>query len=86
MLLADGSRSISDLAVLRDQPTPFGPAALTATAWGFWVLGRGPVGAVRSGRWGRALRDQLAVTESAERHPQRVRRGDDQGSRLLLLS
>jgi hypothetical protein len=82
MLLADGSRSISDLAVLRDQPTPFGPAALTATVWG--VLGSSA--AARSGRRGRALRDQLAVTESAERHPQRVGRGDDQGSGLLLLS
>ena len=49
MLLAVGSRSISDLAVLRDQPTPFGPAALTATAWG--VLGSSA--AARSGRCGR---------------------------------
>jgi Transposase DDE domain group 1 len=33
VLLADGGRSISDLAVLRDQPTLFGPVASTATAW-----------------------------------------------------
>jgi hypothetical protein len=31
--LADGGRSISDLAVLRDQPVLFGPVASTATAW-----------------------------------------------------
>jgi Transposase DDE domain group 1 len=33
VLLADGGRSISDLGVLRDQPTLFGPVASTATAW-----------------------------------------------------
>src|SRR3954471_4511275 len=33
VLLADGGRSISDLAVLRDQPGLFGPVASTATAW-----------------------------------------------------
>jgi hypothetical protein len=33
VLLADGGRSISDLAVLRDQPVLFGPVASTATAW-----------------------------------------------------
>jgi Transposase DDE domain group 1 len=33
VLLADGGRSISDLAVLRDQPTLFGSVASTATAW-----------------------------------------------------
>jgi hypothetical protein len=33
VLLADGGRCISDLAVLRDQPTLFGPVASTATAW-----------------------------------------------------
>jgi hypothetical protein len=33
VLLADGGRSISDLAVLRDQPTLFGPVASTTTAW-----------------------------------------------------
>ena len=33
VLLADGGRSISDLAVLRDQPRLFGPVASTATAW-----------------------------------------------------
>ncbi len=33
VLLADGGRSISDLAVLRDQPMLFGPVASTATAW-----------------------------------------------------
>jgi hypothetical protein len=33
VLLADGGRSISDLAVLRDQSTLFGPVASTATAW-----------------------------------------------------
>jgi hypothetical protein len=33
VLLADGGQSISDLAVLRDQPDLFGPVASTATAW-----------------------------------------------------
>jgi hypothetical protein len=33
VLLAAGGRSISDLAVLRDQPVLFGPVASTATAW-----------------------------------------------------
>ena len=32
-MLADGGEAISDLAVLRDQPTVFGPVASTATAW-----------------------------------------------------
>jgi len=31
--VADGARSISDLAALRDQPDIFGPVASTATAW-----------------------------------------------------
>jgi hypothetical protein len=31
--IADGARSISDLASLRDQPCLFGPVASTATAW-----------------------------------------------------
>lgn len=31
--IADGARAISDLAVLRDQPSLFGPVASTATAW-----------------------------------------------------
>ena len=33
VLLADGGRTISDLAVLRDQRALFGPVASTATAW-----------------------------------------------------
>jgi hypothetical protein len=33
VLLADGGRSISDLAVLRDQPMLFGSVASPATAW-----------------------------------------------------
>jgi hypothetical protein len=33
VLLADGGRSISDLAVLRDQVALFGPVASTPTAW-----------------------------------------------------
>lgn len=33
VLLADGGRSISDLAALRDQPALFGSVASTATAW-----------------------------------------------------
>jgi hypothetical protein len=37
VLLADGGRSISDLAVLCDQPTLFGPVASTATAWRSWT-------------------------------------------------
>jgi hypothetical protein len=32
VLLADGGRSISDLAVMRDQPALFGLVASTATA------------------------------------------------------
>jgi hypothetical protein len=31
--IADGARSISDLVLLRDQPSLFGPVASTATAW-----------------------------------------------------
>ena len=31
--IADGATAISDLAVLRDQPSLFGPVASTATAW-----------------------------------------------------
>jgi hypothetical protein len=33
VMLADGGETISDLAVLRDQPDLFGPVASTATAW-----------------------------------------------------
>ena len=33
VLLADGGETITDLAVLRDQPGLFGPVASTATAW-----------------------------------------------------
>jgi DDE family transposase len=33
VVLADGDRSISDLAVLREQPVLFGSVASTATAW-----------------------------------------------------
>ena len=33
VMLADGGRGISGLAVLRDQPGLFGPVASTATAW-----------------------------------------------------
>jgi len=33
VLLADGGETISDLAVLREQPGVFGPVASTATAW-----------------------------------------------------
>jgi Transposase DDE domain group 1 len=33
VMLADGGETISDLAVLRDQPGVFGPVASTATAW-----------------------------------------------------
>jgi hypothetical protein len=33
VMIADGGEAISDLAVLRDQPALFGPAASTATAW-----------------------------------------------------
>jgi hypothetical protein len=31
--IADGAKSISDLAALRDTPGLFGPVASTATAW-----------------------------------------------------
>ena len=43
------------------------------------VATMGPVGTA-----GRALRDQLAVTEPAQRHPQPVGRGDDQRRDLAL--
>jgi hypothetical protein len=43
------------------------------------VPDRGPVGAPR-----RAVRDQLAVTEPAQRHPQRIGRGHDQRLDLAL--
>ena len=43
------------------------------------VATMGPVGTA-----GRALRDQLAVTEPAQRHPQRVGRGNDQRLDLAL--
>jgi hypothetical protein len=33
VMLADGGETISDLAVLRDQPALFGPVASHATAW-----------------------------------------------------
>jgi hypothetical protein len=33
VMLADGGQTISDLAVLRQQPTVFGPVASTPTAW-----------------------------------------------------
>ena len=33
VMLADGGTTISDLAVLRNQPELFGPVASTATAW-----------------------------------------------------
>ncbi len=33
VMLADGGEAISDLAVLREQPTLFGPVASTPTAW-----------------------------------------------------
>src|SRR4051794_5135908 len=33
VMIADGGTAISDLAVLRDQPTLFGPVASTPTAW-----------------------------------------------------
>lgn len=51
--IADGARSISDLAVLRDQPSLFGPVASTATAWR--VLDRVSAGHLADVRTGRAL-------------------------------
>jgi hypothetical protein len=33
VMIADGGQTISDLAVLRDQPQLFGPVASTPTAW-----------------------------------------------------
>lgn len=34
VMLADGGQTITDLAVLCDQPAVFGPVASTSTAWG----------------------------------------------------
>jgi hypothetical protein len=58
VLLADGGRCISDLAVLRDQAVLFGPVASTATAWR--VLDRIDGAALNRLRAARALaREQL---------------------------
>ena len=58
VLLADGGRCISDLAVLRDQPVLFGPVASTATAWR--VLDQIDTAALNRLRAARALaREQL---------------------------
>jgi Transposase DDE domain group 1 len=65
--IADGAKSISDLAGLRDQPGLFGPVASTATAWR--VLDR--VGAVELGwlREGRAQARARAWTAGAAPDP-----------------
>jgi hypothetical protein len=58
VLLADGGRCLSDLAVLRDQQVLFGPVASTATAWR--VLDQIDTAALNRLRAARALaREQL---------------------------
>jgi len=42
VLLADGGEAISDLAVLRHQPSLFGPVASAATAWRVWTRSTTP--------------------------------------------
>jgi len=64
VLLADGGETISDLAVLREQPGVFGPVASTATAWR--VLDGIDAETLQRLRWARAVgreRAWLARTE-----------------------
>jgi hypothetical protein len=63
VLLADGGRAISDLAVLRDQRALFGAVASTATAWR--VLDKIDAAALNRLRAARALaREQLWAQRS----------------------
>jgi hypothetical protein len=58
VMLADGGRGISGLAVLRDQPGLFGPVASTATAWRLLdSIDITSLAAIRAARaWARELR------------------------------
>jgi len=68
VLLADGGRSINDLAVLRDQSVLFGPVAATATAW--WVLDKIDPAMLNRLRAARVLaREQLWVQRSETTGP-----------------
>ena len=68
VVLAEGGRSISDLAVLRDQPRLFGPVASTATAWR--VLDKVDLAALNRLRAARALaREQLWAQRSETADP-----------------
>jgi hypothetical protein len=74
VLLADGGRSISDLAVLRDQPVLFGPVASTATAWR--VLDKVDPAMLNRLRAARALaREQLWAQRSETTDPMGGHRG-----------
>lgn len=64
VMLADGGESISDLAVLRDQPQLFGAVASPATAWR--VLDGIDAGALSRLRGARAAARELAWAQHAE--------------------
>lgn len=64
VMLADGGESISDLAVLRDQPKLFGAVASPATAWR--VLDGIDAGALSRLRSARAAARELAWAQHAE--------------------
>lgn len=64
VMLADGGQSISDLAVLRQQPAVFGPVASTPTAWRVLAgIGEGHLAALRAAR---AQARELAWAQAAE--------------------
>ena len=64
VMLADGGQSISDLAVLRQQPAVFGPVASTPTAWRVLAdTGEPQLAALRAAR---AQARELAWAQAAE--------------------
>lgn len=64
VMLADGGQSISDLAVLRQQPAVFGPVASTPTAWRVLAnTGQAHLAALRAAR---AQARELAWAQAAE--------------------
>ena len=64
VMLADGGETISDLAVLRDQPELFGQVASPATTWR--VLGGIDAGALSRLRCARAQARELAWAQHAD--------------------
>jgi hypothetical protein len=64
VMLADGGQSISDLAVLRQQPAVFGPVASTPTAWR--VLASTSEGHLAALRAARAQARELAWAQATE--------------------